>query len=106
MVINVSEINFAEEVLDVTGQPVLVDFWAPWCGYCVRLAPILDELADELAGKLKIVKVNVDENRSLAQQYGIMSLPTMVVFKNGQEVDRFMGYMPKAALAAKLQPVI
>lgn len=104
-VINASDANFSEEVLDAS-LPVLVDFWAPWCGYCMRLAPVIDELADELGEKMKMVKVNVDENRGLAQKYGVMSLPTMIIFKNGQEVDKLMGFMPKAALAAKLQPVL
>jgi len=100
--IDVNEANFQEEVLEA-GQPVLVDFWAPWCGYCKRLAPILDDLAGDLAGKVKVVKVNVDENRSLAQRHGIMSLPTMVFFTNGEAGEKLIGFMPKDTIKAKLK---
>lgn len=104
-VVNATENNFQEEVLDAA-QPVLVDFWAPWCGYCTRLAPIMDELAQEMSSQIKIAKVNVDENRSLAQKYGVMSLPTMIVFKNGEQLEKLTGYMPKPNLAAKLEKVL
>ncbi|MGL5514700.1 MAG: thioredoxin [Sporomusa sp.] len=104
-VINTNENNFQEEVLDAA-IPVLVDFWAPWCGYCTRLAPIMDELAQELSDQIKVVKINVDENRSLAQRYGIMSLPTMVVFKDGELLEKLTGYMPKASIAAKVEQLI
>jgi len=104
-VINTNESNFQEEVLDAA-KPVLVDFWAPWCGYCTRLAPIMDELAQELGDQIKVVKINVDENRSLAQRYGIMSLPTMVVFKDGELVEKLTGYMPKASIAAKVEQLM
>lgn len=100
-VVNVNGNNFQEEVLDVA-KPVLVDFWAPWCGYCTRLGPILDELAQEMSDQIKVVKLNVDENRSLAQKYGVMSLPTMIVFKNGEQLEKLTGYMPKANIVAKL----
>lgn len=100
---NINESSFQEEVLDA-GTPVLVDFWAPWCGYCQRLSPIIDELAADLDGKAKIVKVNVDENRSLAQKYGVMSLPTMILFKNGDQVEKMMGFMPKTNITAKIEP--
>ncbi len=104
-VVNANENNFQEEVLDAA-KPVLVDFWAPWCGYCTRLAPVMDELAEEMSDQIKIAKVNVDESRSLAQKYGVMSLPTMVVFKNGEQVEKLTGYMPKANIAAKVEKVI
>ena len=94
---------FTVEVNEVQDMPVLVDFWAPWCGYCTKLLPVLDEIAPELSGKIKIVKVNVDENRDLAQQYGVMSLPTLLLFKKGEELDRITGFLPKAALLTKLQ---
>ncbi|BBB93277.1 MAG TPA: thioredoxin [Methylomusa anaerophila] len=104
-VVNTNEASFQEEVLEAK-VPVLVDFWAPWCGYCTRLAPVLDELAGEVGEKIKIVKVNVDENRALAQRYGVMSLPTMIVFKGSEQVEKIMGFMPKANISAKLSPHI
>ncbi len=84
------------------GTPVLVDFWAPWCGPCKAIAPILEELSVELAGKLSIAKVNVDDNGDLAAQFGVRAIPTMLLFKNGQLADQFVGMMDKATLKAKL----
>lgn len=101
--LTVNESNFQEEVVEA-GKPVLVDFWAPWCGYCQKLTPVIDELAGEIADKAKVVKVNVDENRALAQKYGVMSLPTMLLFKNGEQVEKMMGFMPKSAITAKINP--
>ncbi|CUH94023.1 hypothetical protein P22_0085 [Propionispora sp. 2/2-37] len=103
--LNANQDNFQEEVVDST-TPVLVDFWAPWCGYCTKLSPVLEELAAELGTKVKIVKVNVDENRSLAQSYGVMSLPTMILFKGGEQTEKLMGYMPKSAISAKLSSLL
>ena len=82
--------------------PVLVDFWAPWCGPCKAIAPILEELATELAGKVRIAKLNVDDNDAIAAEYGVRAIPTMLLFKNGQLVDTLVGMMPKAALREKL----
>lgn len=82
--------------------PVLVDFWAPWCGPCKAIAPILEELAVELGGKVNIAKVNVDDNDAIASEYGIRAIPTMLLFKEGHLVDTIVGMMPKTALKDKL----
>jgi thioredoxin len=82
--------------------PVLVDFWAPWCGPCRMLAPTLDQLATELAGKVQIAKLNIDENPAAASRYRVASIPTLIVFHNGREVDRIVGLQPKQAIAQRL----
>lgn len=101
-VINVTDGTFEQEVLQAD-QPVLVDFWASWCGPCKMVGPIVEELADDFAGKAKVCKLNVDENTKTAQAYGVMSIPTLILFKGGKEVDRVVGFRPKADLAQLLQ---
>jgi len=86
--------NFKSEVLD-SDVPVLVDFWAVWCGPCKMLAPTIDQLAKEFEGKAKVGKVNVDDNQQLAAQFGIMSIPTVIIFKGGKVVEQFIGVQPK-----------
>lgn len=102
-VLNITEDNFKEEVSDAN-TPVLVDFWAPWCGYCTKLSPVFDELAGELSDKVKLVKVNVDENRKLTEQQGVMSLPTVILYVDGEQAEKTVGFLPKAALLAKITP--
>ena len=96
---HVSDANFGEEVLS-SKEPVLVDFWAEWCGPCRAIAPVLEELSSELQGKVKIVKLNVDENPSTTVKYGVRSIPTMILYKDGQPVDMKIGAgTPKAGLS-------
>jgi thioredoxin 1 len=96
-VAKVSDTSFDSDVLK-SNEPVLVDFWAEWCGPCRMVAPVLEEVAGELQGKLKIVKLNVDENPQTASKYGIMSIPTLMIFKNGELASRQVGAAPKAKL--------
>ena len=100
--VKISATNFEKEVLQ-SKVPVLVDFWAAWCGPCRMLAPILEEIDRDYEGRLKIGKVNVDEEMSLAQQFGVSSIPMVVLFKNGQPVARSVGYRPKAELAELIE---
>lgn len=94
------------EVEARTTATVLIDLWAPWCGPCRFVSPILEELAREHPGRLKVIKVNVDDNRALSQRFGAMSIPTMVVMKDGRELDRIVGAMPKPALEARVTPFL
>ena len=93
MALEFTDANFQDEVLDAE-QPVLVDFWAEWCGPCKMLGPIIDELAKEYEGKAKIGKVDIDNNRDAAVKFNIQSIPSIIIFKNGEEVNRFVGINP------------
>lgn len=96
--VKIDNSNFKSDVLD-SDVPVVVDFWAEWCGPCKMIAPSLEEIATEMAGKVKVTKLNVDENQELAAQYGVRSIPTLMVFKNGEPAAVKIGALPKAALS-------
>ena len=94
--------NFQDEVLNSTGG-VLVDFWAPWCGPCRQIAPLIDQLAEQFSGKVKVGKINIDDNPNITQQYGISSIPTLMLFKDGEVAERFMGMPAKAKLVGAIE---
>jgi thioredoxin 1 len=100
-VVDLTDDNFQAEVLD-SSQPVLVDFWAPWCGPCRMIAPLIEELASEYVGSVKVGKLNIDDSPSAATNLGVSSIPTLMVFKGGQVVDRFVGIQPKNRLQKAL----
>lgn len=100
--LTVSDATFESEVLK-SDKPVLVDFWAPWCGPCRMIAPIVEELANDYDGKAVIAKVNVDDNPKISMQFGIRSIPTLLIFKNGQVVDQIVGAVPRGVIESKLK---
>ena len=97
----VTDATFEEEV-EKSSLPVLLDCWAPWCGPCLMLGPIIEQLAEEMDGRIKFAKLNVDESTQTAVKFGIMSIPTMLIFKDGKLVDQMVGVQPKAAIEARL----
>lgn len=100
--VHVTELDFDTQVLKAQ-EPVLVDFWAEWCAPCRMIAPIVEDLAQEYEGKVKVAKVDVDDNGGIANRYGIMSIPTLAIFKGGEMVERLVGYMPKPELKRRLE---
>ena len=101
-VIEGTDLNFEQEVLQ-SDKPVLVDFWAPWCGPCRIVSPIVEEIANDYEGKIKVVKLNTDDNQSIAMKYGIRSIPTLGIFKDGQVVDSVIGAVPKQHLEERIK---
>jgi thioredoxin 1 len=99
----VTDETFTQEVLRADA-PTLVDFWAVWCGPCRMVAPLVDQIAREQGGKLRVVKLDVDENQGTAMTYGVMSIPTLILFKDGQPVERIVGFRPKSDLEKKILP--
>ncbi len=103
--LSVSDSTFESEVIQAD-TPVLVDFWAEWCNPCKMLAPIVEDLAAEYGGRMRLAKLDVDANPATAGQFGVMSIPTLILFKGGKAVERLVGYKPKTALKAKLDPLV
>lgn len=104
MTVHIDDANFDKDVLNASG-PVLVDFWAEWCGPCKQIGPILDEIAGEMQGKLTVAKVNIDKNPETPQKYGVRGIPTLILFKDGKPVATKVGSLPKSKLVEWLQSV-
>ena len=102
-VVEVTDSNFQAEVIE-SAVPVLVDFWAPWCGPCRMVAPVVEELAEEKGEQLKVVKLNIDENQNTAMQFNVLSIPTLILFRNGEVAKTVVGAVPKRKLEAELEP--
>jgi thioredoxin 1 len=100
--LTITDATFESEVLNAA-EPVLVDFWATWCGPCKMIAPVLEEIATEQTGRLKIAKLDVDANGGTAMRFGVQSVPTLILFKDGQQVERLLGAMPKQSIMSKLE---
>ena len=105
MVVNVTDQTFEEEIIKST-QPVLVDLWAPWCGPCRIVGPVVESLSEKYKGKLKFCKINVDENQKTAASYNVMSIPTLIFFKDGKAVDTVIGAVPETALQQKIDKLL
>ena len=105
MTIEINDASFKAEVTD-SPIPVLVDFWAPWCGPCKMIAPVLEELSQEFDGKAKIVKINIDDNQNTPAQFGVRSIPTLILFKNGNEVEKIIGAQSKDKLKAMIDSAL
>jgi thioredoxin 2 len=102
--VKVTDANFAAEV-EGSPLPVLLDMWAPWCGPCVMVAPVIEELAAEMAGRVRVAKLNVDENPATAARFGVQSIPTLLLLKGGRELDRIVGVQSKAAIVQRIERV-
>ena len=104
MALQITDANFAETLQE--GKPMVLDFWAEWCGPCRMVSPIMDELAEDYAGRVNIGKMNVDENNDIVAQYGIRNSPTVLFFKNGERVDKIVGAVPKDKFVAKIEALL